>query len=257
MRSGRSKSLGVWRQLSGGRVAHRFEPVMLVLTLLVIPVVIIEESEADHWVKDIAAVVNWLIWVGFLAELIFVLWVAPRKRAALRAHWLETGIVVLTPPFLPALLSTLRFARLTRLLRLVRLGALGTRAIRIEKNLTSREGFRYIALLTAFLIATAGAVISIVDAKEFPNVGLGIWWAIVTVTTVGYGDVVPHTVAGRLVGGLLMFVGIGFLSLLTATIASSFVSQDQRREQKESGEILQSVRRIEERLERLEAQNPG
>jgi voltage-gated potassium channel len=226
---------------------------MLGLTLLVIPVVLIEESDAPDGVETAAAAVNWLIWVGFLAELIFVLYVAERKRAALRAHWLEAAIVVLTPPFLPTLLRMFRFARLTRLLRVVRVGMLGTRAIRMERVLASREGFRYIALLTAFLVAVAGAVISVVDAKEFPNVGRGMWWAITTVTTVGYGDVVPHTVAGRVVAGMLMIVGIGFLSILTAAIASTFVSADQERNERESGEILQTLQRIEERLDRLES----
>jgi voltage-gated potassium channel len=162
---------------------------------------------------------------------------------------------VLTPPFLPALLGAFRFARLTRLLRVLRLGMLGTRAIRIERKLTSREGFRYIALLTVLLIVIAGAVVSVVDAQEFPNVGLGIWWAIVTVTTVGYGDVVPHTLAGRAVASVLMFVGIGFLSLLTATIASTFVSADRERSESEASEILAAMRRIEERLDRIEARS--
>lgn len=117
----KAEQRGRVQQSQDGRVTtHRFEPLVLVLTLLVIPVVIIEESDAASGFKDAAAMVNWLIWVGFLAELTFVLWVAPRKWGALKAHWLEVWIVVLTPPFLPALLSTLRFARLTRLLRQLR-----------------------------------------------------------------------------------------------------------------------------------------
>ena len=162
---------------------------------------------------------------------------------------------MVTPPFLPALLGAFRFARFTRLLRVLRLGMLGTRAIRIERTLTSRQGFRYIAMLTVLLIVIAGAVVSVVDAHDFPNVGLGVWWAIVTVTTVGYGDVVPHTLAGRAVASALMFVGIGFLSLLTATIASTFVSADRERSESEASEILAAMRRIEERLDRIEARS--
>ncbi len=65
---------------------------MFLLALLVVPVVLIEESKAPSAVKTGASVANWLIWVGFTVELLFVLKVAPRKRAALRAHWLELAI---------------------------------------------------------------------------------------------------------------------------------------------------------------------
>jgi hypothetical protein len=88
--------------------------------------------------------------------------------------------VLLTPPFLPTTFSALRLARLLRILRLARLGLLGARALRAERALTSRQGFRYVALLTAFLVVVSGAVISLVDTKDVPNVGDGVWWAIVT-----------------------------------------------------------------------------
>jgi voltage-gated potassium channel len=243
---------GVWRQEPDGRITHQLEPLMLALALLVIPVVLVEESHAPPGAKDAAAAVNWIIWVGFLAELVFVVAVAPRKFAALRAHWLEVAIVVVTPPFFPRALHSLRLARLVRLLRLARLGLLGGRAIRAEHALTSRRGFRYLALLTAFLVAIAGGVISIVDSKDIPNVGTGMWWAIVTVTTVGYGDVYPKSVAGRIVGSLLMLVGIGFISLLTATIASSFVASDGA-EDARIDQLLEAVQRLEARLDQLTA----
>ena len=67
--------------------------------------------------------------------------------------------------------------------------------------LTSRQGFRYVALVTGLVVVVAGSAVSVADSEEFPSVGLGIWWAITTVTTVGYGDVVPQTVGGRVVAG--------------------------------------------------------
>ena len=70
----------------------------------------------------------------------------------------------------------------------------------------------------------------------------GIWWAVVTVTTVGYGDLYPKTVQGRLIGMVLMFVGIGFLSLLTAAVASRFVKQERGQEHEE---LMETLRRIE------------
>jgi voltage-gated potassium channel len=236
---------------------HQVEWLMLVLSLAIIPVALVEESSAPRWLERLAAVANWTIWISFAAEIVVVLIVAPRRRAARRAHWLEAVIVVVTPPFLPHLLSLFRGARLLRLLRLARLGLLGTRAVRAERVLTTRHGFRHIALLTGLLVALAGAVISVADAADFPNIGRGMWWAITTVTTVGYGDVVPHTVAGRLVASALMLLGIGFISILTATIASSFVAHDLDPDQPTLEYVMAALRRIDQRLDAIEAHGHG
>jgi hypothetical protein len=107
----------VWTQLESGRVVHRFEPIVLVATLAVIPVIIIEsEAKSSVW-KDFAIAANWLIWAVFAAELAFILIVAPRKGAALSAHWLDAVIVVVTAPLFGKFLASLRLLRLARLLR--------------------------------------------------------------------------------------------------------------------------------------------
>lgn len=101
-------------------------------------------------------------------------------------------------------------------------------------------------------MVVAGATISVVDSKDVPTVGTGMSWAVVTVTTVGYGDIVPHNTAGRVVGAILMLIGIGFISLLTATIASTFVASDDE-EDTRLDEAVETVRRIEQRLDQLGA----
>jgi voltage-gated potassium channel len=243
----------MWEQRPDGRVVHRFEPVILVLALLIVPVALVEESHASRAVEDAAAAANWVIWVGFLVEIVAVMSVAPRKRAALRAHAFDAAIVVVSAPVLPGLLAALRAARLLRLLRLARLGMLGGRAVRAEHVFASREAFRYVALLTGMLVALAGATISVADSRDFPNIGLGMWWAVSTVTTVGYGDVVPHTVLGRIIASLLMLVGIGFLSMLTATIASSFVVRDSAEAKVTLADVMAKLEDIERRLDAADA----
>jgi voltage-gated potassium channel len=242
-----------WEQQPNGRVTHSLEWAIVGLALLVIPVVLIEESHPSPAMREVAAIGNWVIWLGFAAELAFVLTVAPRKRAALRAHWLDVAIVILTAPFLPALLGFLRLTRLTRLLRLLRLAALAGRALSAQRTLTSRQGFRYVALATVLLVILAGFSVSIADREQFTTPWLGMWWAVTTVTTVGYGDVYPHTVGGKLIAAVLMIIGIGFLSTLTASIASRFVSLDSAEEESEIAEVLATLKRVEERLERVEA----
>jgi voltage-gated potassium channel len=250
-----------WRQMPNGRVTHSLEWAIVVLALLAVPIVLIEESHLSGAWASVAMVGNWVIWLGFAAELAYVLTVAPRKKAALRVHWLDVVIVVVTSPVLPALLSSLRLARLLRLLRLLRLTALASRALAVERLLTSRQGFRYIALATVLLVILAGFSISIADGEEFPSPWLGMWWAVTTVTTVGYGDYAPGTVGGRIIASGLMITGIGFLSLLTAAIASAFVSQDaaddEHAAESERAELLSMLKRIEERLERVEAKLEG
>jgi voltage-gated potassium channel len=92
------------------------------------------------------------------------------------------------------------------------------------------------------LVVVAGAVQAELNAGEFESLWDGIWWAIVTVTTVGYGDLYPTTVSGRIIGIGLMFLGIGFLAVLTATVASQFVKSDRA---DETTEILEALRRLE------------
>jgi voltage-gated potassium channel len=99
----------------------------------------------------------------------------------------------------------------------------------------------------------AGAAENAVSAGEFPSLWDGIWWAVTTVTTVGYGDLTPTSVQGRLIGMVLMFVGIGFLSLLTAAVASRFVKEDQGTEHLE---LMDALQRIALGLQRPPCQSP-
>ena len=82
-----------------------------------------------------------------------------------------------------------------------------------------------LALTFVGLSLVGGILIRFVDHENFPSVGLGIWWALQTVTTVGYGDVVPTTLAGRVIGGLVMAIGIAFISFVTAGVTSALVQR--------------------------------
>jgi voltage-gated potassium channel len=229
----------MWKQDESGRVHTPLEPVVLGATLALIPVLIIEADTTSQTWRDVATLANWVIWAIFASELAAVLVYAPRKRAALRAHWLDVAIVVLTIPLLGKVLAWLRLARLLRLARFVVIVA---RALQAERRLTSGDSLRVAAILTVTAIVVAGAAESAVSAGEFPRLWDGVWWAVVTVTTVGYGDLYPETVQGRLIGMVLMFVGIGFLSLLTAAVASRFVKQERGDEHEE---LMETLRRIE------------
>ena len=128
----------MWQQLDSGRVTHRFEWVVLVATLAVIPVMVIEVEASSSGSRKVAFVANWVIWMIFVAELIFILTVAPRKKAALRAHWLDALIIVVTAPLFVRFLASLRLVRLVRFLRLLRLTAIVSRAVQRERPKQSK-----------------------------------------------------------------------------------------------------------------------
>src|SRR5262249_52587563 len=231
-----------WEQTESGRVRTPFEPVVLVATLAMIPVLIIQADATSAGWKLFAEVANWLIWAVFAVELACILVVAPRKRAALRALWLDAVIVIVTLPAYGRLLSSLRLVRLTRLLRLLRAGVIVSRALQAERRLTSANVFRFVSLATIFLTVIAGAVQATIDTGDFKTFWDGVWWAVVTVTTVGYGDIYPTTLGGRIVAIVLMLTGIGFVAVLTATIASRFVKQGRS---DETTAITDALARIE------------
>jgi voltage-gated potassium channel len=231
-------------------VSTPFEPAVLVASLAMIPVLIIQADATSEGWRSFAEVANWLIWAVFAVEIMFVLVVAPRKRAALRAHWLDVAIVVVTLPAYGRLLSSLRLVRLVRLARLLRAGVIVSRALQAERRLTSASVFRFVSLATIFLTVIAGAVQATIDTGDFKTFWDGVWWAVVTVTTVGYGDVYPTTIGGRIVAIVLMLTGIGFLAVLTATVASRFVKEERS---DETTAITDALARIEVELAALKA----
>jgi len=84
------------------------------------------------------------------------------------------------------------------------------------ERLTLFRVIRTIVVLAAILVITGGIVIRAVEPATFTSLGLSFWYAVTTVTTVGYGDVVPHTTAGRLVGTVLMLAGVSLIPLVTS-----------------------------------------
>jgi voltage-gated potassium channel len=100
------------------------------------------------------------------------------------------------------------------------------------------------------LIFVFAAIMRIADSESFPTYGTALWWAASTVTTVGYGDVVPKEPFGRLVAGALMVLGFAFLSLVTGTIASALVSR--YRADQEASAVVDAIDRLERRIAELE-----
>jgi len=121
------------------------------------------------------------------------------------------------------------------------------------RPLTARRAAAIISAfnLTLTLVAATGAFL--LDRDDFPNLGISMWWALQTVTTVGYGDFVPHNTEGRIIGSVVMLGGISFVAVVTASIAAALVeAARQRRAAPSEHPLGPKLDEIAARLERLE-----
>ena len=236
------------RELRAQRIQSRLEWPVVVAALLTIPILIIQESAFGEPWGTVATILHWVTWLTFFGEAVVMLAVVPDRRKWLRGHLLDVAVVVLTPPFAPQAWQNGRLFRLVRLLRVFRVLAL--------RKLLSLEGMKYAAMVAVGTIIVGGAVFASVEQHQEISTWDGIWWAITTVTTVGYGDIYPHSTSGRIIGITIMLIGIGFVALLTAFIADRFINLGVETEAKEDL-ILAELRAISARLDRLELRGGG
>ncbi len=125
----------------------------------------------------------------------------------------------------------------------------------LRKDLTPLRAGWAIGVATFFVTIVCGIVIRAVDPSDFDNVWLGMWWAVQTVTTVGYGDVVPTDLAGRIIAALLMLAGIGVLSVVTAVITAAFLETARRRMGEDAGHhaVMARLDELAARLDSIES----
>ena len=125
----------------------------------------------------------------------------------------------------------------------------------LARATTPRGATIVIATVATVITVAAGLVMTLLDGKNFPSIGSGLWWSVQTVTTVGYGDDVPTNLTGRLVAVLVMLLGVAFLTVITASITSTFVSRLRREETPKGPEpaTAEQFRQLDSRLERIEA----
>ena len=126
----------------------------------------------------------------------------------------------------------------------------------LRDSLTARRAAGIIATFTVLVTVAGGILERVVDHKEYPTIGKGLWFALQTVTTVGYGDVTPRQSGGRFIAAMVMLSGIGFLAVITASVTASLIESSRRRfaagaekeNERELDQITQRLARIEAAL---------
>jgi voltage-gated potassium channel len=225
---------------------------LALLALAIIPSLLLDEHTHSLQFHQVATGLNWVVWVAFCGELGVKAWLSGDARSFLRHAWFDLLIVLVSPPFIgPEYLQGVRLMRLARFARILRLlRAVGIAGIALEsaKDALRHRRFHYV-VLTSIVVVSLGAFgiygVEHGHNNTIQSLGDAFWWAIVTATTVGYGDLSPMTPEGRLIAVALMLVGIGFISILTATIASLFFDHDKR-------DVNRDLIRLEERLAQVE-----
>jgi voltage-gated potassium channel len=229
------------------RWERRFSLPVIVAALATIPLLILDESRPGQPWRGLVDVGDWVVWLVFAAELVTMLSLVRSRRQYLLDHPLEVAIVVLTPPFLSLAVQSIRIARVLRVLRVLRLGP-------VVRRMLALEALRYAALLA--LLALVGGAEAYASAERI-SVGDALYWGLSTMTTVGYGDITPKTVEGKVIACVLMLVGVGFFAVITGAIAQRFLATEVEEAVGElTGaeiDVITQIRMLGEQLARLEA----
>jgi voltage-gated potassium channel len=207
---------------------ERFEEVtewpLLFLALLMAPLLVAQYAfEPSDDANTAIDGTFFVIWAVFAVELSVRTYLAEKRISYLIRHWYDVLIVVV--PFLRPL-RIARSARAVRLLRIGRMAPFLVRAAANARHLMRHRGLEWIMLGgVAIVFAGAGLVLAFENggSGNIDDYGTALWWAMATVTTVGYGDSVPQTAEGRGIAVVLMLVGIAFFSWVTANIAAFLV----------------------------------
>ena len=232
------------------KVRQQFEIPVMVAALAVLPVVIVEQVSVGRWATLFTEILNWLIWAAFTVEFAVVAFLTDDRRAYARKAWLDLLVIVVSFPLLGELFALTRLVRLSRLVRVLRLlrlaslAAVSARGLLLLRRLLRKRGLGYVTTAFVLIALTTGGLFALFEGHRVVD---GLWWTVVTLTTVGYGDFSPVTMGGRVTAVVLMLAGIGVVSFITANIAAFFVESDQE------SDLANRLKSLEQRQERMEA----
>lgn len=231
-----------------------FELAMMVLSLISVVIVLtITFGKLDAETNKVLLYIDTTICMIFMTKFFHGLFKARNKAFYVRHHWIDFVASI------PAI-EALRIARIFQILRVIRL-------IRMSRSLLipllrQRKQSTLASLLVAMvlILATASVLILLVESTE-PNANIqtaeqAIWWALVTISTVGYGDFYPVSTVGHIIGGLVIISGVSFFGVISGYMASVFVAPDeQERNEAQEAQAAHKAEintKLEQALERME-----
>lgn len=229
-----------------------WQAIILFLSFYVLIALFIETvvTLPDQTAKLLSRIDN-LICLVFIGDFFYQLARAKSKLGYLKWGWIDLISSIPNVEFL----RWGRFVRMVRILRILR-GIRSARAL-LKYLFTNRAQGTFASVAMISFVVMMFASIVILNCETDPNSNIktandALWWSIVTMATVGYGDKFPVTVPGRVVGAFLMIAGVGLFGTFTAYIASFFVKSDQKEEKARDEVLLSEVKELRQQLDRIE-----
>lgn len=229
---------------------------LFIMGLIVVNVVAVfleSYKELDDRYKNYLYFVEVFSVTIFTIEYILRIWIADLKykntsptKARLKFIFSTYGIIdliAIMPFFLPLIMTLdLRVVRALRLFRLLRIFKLGRHSNSFNLIGSVVKETRYDLAVTTFvvfiLLIISSTLMFYIESEAqpeaFDNIGQALWWAVATLTTVGYGDIYPITIWGKILGSIIALLGIGIVALPTGIVSSAFIQKVQERKQKEN-----------------------
>lgn len=230
--------------------ARRLEWPLIMIGLLILIDWYNRNNVTSYSSQALFEISDWLIWSFFTFELSFMLLLVDRPLRYLVGNWLSLLIVLAGVPLLlqamPFDTGALRSLRLLLFVSIFLRLSSDIRAILARHNL----GITLLIALS-FLVLAAFLITGLDPAFKSPLDGF--WWAWITMTTVGYGDLVPTTLEGRIVGMLLILAGFAIFSILTASFSVFFIERGEQGIVDREAITLKRIESLEARLERIES----
>ncbi|HFH9839649.1 TPA: potassium channel family protein [Streptococcus suis] len=230
----------------------RYDKGMTYLAIVYVILIVLELMDASIASSSGYNILDWLLWFIFVCDYFANLYYSEDRVEYIQSHVLELIAII---PF-DSVFSFLRLGRLARLFRLVkvaRIFALSNRFWDTVNRLLHTNSLSKVLLLNISAVLTASVLLSVIEGKSFFD---AVWWSIVTMTTVGYGDIVPQDTISKIIAILLMLVGICTFGMVTSTI-TRFFSETERETKLDLliakvDEQTELLRQLEKKIESLE-----
>ncbi|HFI0796359.1 TPA: potassium channel family protein [Streptococcus suis] len=230
----------------------RYDKGMTYLAVVYVLLIVLELIDPGLANSSGYNILDWLLWFTFVVDYFLNLYFSEDRVEFIQGHVLELIAII---PF-DSVFSFLRLGRLARLFRLVkvaRIFALSNRFWDTLNKLMHTNSLSKVLLLNVSAVLTASVLLSAIEGKSFFD---AVWWSIVTMTTVGYGDIVPQDTISKIIAILLMLVGISTFGMVTSTI-TRFFSETERETKLDAliakvDEQNELLRQLDKKIESLE-----